>query len=89
MITLPYFKLCSNFRQYSHPYEFEIEKWTPSDGLLCSKEPITYLSLQEVPLVHVDQPSQVEELLADLREADEIAIDLEVRKTFHYLPKPF
>jgi exosome complex exonuclease RRP6 len=63
---------------FSHPYEFELERFTPSGPQLERKEPHMYKSLEETPLIMVEHADHLSDLLQDLASYSEIAVDLEV-----------
>ena len=74
--------------EYSHPYEFELEHFKPSDEFLkVSEGEITHFKkIEETPLVMVDTDEGLQTMLADLCAQKEIAVDLEV--TFSpFLPR--
>lgn len=64
---------------FSHPYEFELERFTPSAKQLERVKPRMYKVLEETPLVMVEHAEQLPGLLQDLSNYSEIAVDLEVR----------
>lgn len=66
---------------FSHPYEFELEHFTPSNTQLEHTEPHVYKPLEETPLIMVDHADQLPDLLQDLASYSEIAVDLEVSRT--------
>jgi exosome complex exonuclease RRP6 len=63
---------------FSHPYEFELERFTPSHAQLERTKPQKFKPLEETPLVMVDHADQLPDLLQDLANYSEIAVDLEV-----------
>ncbi|XP_012282289.1 exosome component 10 [Orussus abietinus] len=63
--------------QFNHPYEFELDKFQPSEHQLQSSEPIKYKPVGETPLIIIEKPEDIKILLDDLKNYDEIAIDLE------------
>jgi len=71
--------LCS----FSHPYEFELEHFTPPATQLERVEPriYTYHLLEETPLVMVEREDQLPGLLQDLNSCSEIAVDVEVSRS--------
>jgi len=69
--------LCS----FSHPYEFELEHFTPPAKQMDRVEPRMYNPLEETPLVMVEREDQLPGLLQDLASCSEIAVDLEVSRS--------
>lgn len=65
--------------EFSHPYEFELENFTPNkkffrvDASIAPFQPVA-----ETPLVMVDNEESLKKLIADLETQTEIAVDLEV-----------
>jgi exosome complex exonuclease RRP6 len=66
---------------FSHPYEFELERFTPPATQLEHAEPRMYNPLQETPLVMVEHADQLPSLLQDLASYSEIAVDMEVSRS--------
>lgn len=62
---------------YRHPYETEIEKLKYPASLYKKADPIPYLPVESTSATFVDTYEGVLEMLAELRTAKEIAIDLE------------
>lgn len=71
--------------QYSHPYEFELERFVPPKEQLTSVEPRMYNSLENTPLHYISTVEGVNSLLADLKKYKEIAVDLEVSILQYFL----
>jgi exosome complex exonuclease RRP6 len=69
--------LCS----FSHPYEFELERFTPPAKQMDRVEPRMYNPLEETPLVMVEHEGQLPLLRRDLTRCSEIAVDLEVSRS--------
>ncbi|CAK7236138.1 exosome nuclease subunit [Sporothrix bragantina] len=67
----------NNLTQFKHPYEAEINQLAYPDAVYRKREPIPYLPTENTSAVWVDTFEGVEAMLAELREADEIAVDLE------------
>nr|XP_023014126.1 exosome component 10 [Leptinotarsa decemlineata] len=63
--------------EFSHPYEFELERFTPLPEQLLKETPAVPLPLEKTPLIEVTQPEQVNELVETLRNCKEFAVDLE------------
>ena len=63
--------------RYNHPYETEIQRMEYPDRVYQRAEPITYSPISEAKATWVDTYEGVLDMLAELKEAREIAIDLE------------
>lgn len=63
--------------EYSHPYEFELERFEPTEYHLRDEEPVKPKNIQETPLVEVYDEEQLNSLLETLRNCKEFAVDLE------------
>ncbi|CAH1982116.1 unnamed protein product [Acanthoscelides obtectus] len=63
--------------EYSHPYEYELDRFVPPADQLLSEEPITPKPIESTPLYEINQPEQVEGLVETLRGCKEFAVDLE------------
>lgn len=64
--------------RFSHPYEFELEKFEPSlERLKVSESILEPKSITETPLIEVTNEEELKNLLDDLYNCSEIAIDLE------------
>lgn len=66
-----------NGEVFCHPYEFELDRFTPSDAQLQKKQPELYKSLEDTPLIVIEKPQDLKIMMEDLGKYDEIAIDLE------------
>lgn len=64
-------------KQFRHPYETEIKQLQYSYGLYKKADPIPYLPVESTSATFVDTYDAVLEMLAELKTADEIAVDLE------------
>lgn len=62
---------------YHHPYAVEIQQSIYPDAVYTTANPLPYSSPTESEAVFVNTREGVEEMLAELRQASEIAIDLE------------
>ncbi|XP_018335504.1 exosome component 10 [Agrilus planipennis] len=62
---------------YSHPYEFELERFTPIPEQLIQTEAVFPKLIEETPLYEVNTPGELNNMLEDLYKHTEIAIDLE------------
>ncbi|XP_057378683.1 exosome component 10-like [Daphnia carinata] len=61
----------------SHPYEFELENFTPDPIFLDVKNDVPLFPLSKTPLIIVDSTERFEHLLQDLLLQTVIAVDLE------------
>ncbi|KFB40901.1 AGAP002300-PB-like protein [Anopheles sinensis] len=77
LAILPEYDEAGNIVSYLHPYELELDRFCPTKAAYQKVTPQEPLSLEETELVFIDQESQLADLLSDLKEAKEIAIDLE------------
>lgn len=71
--------------RYSHPYATEIEQSSYPEAVYTNANPVPYLPPTENEVIFVDRKEGVEEMLAELRKAPEIAIDLEHHDTHSYV----
>ncbi|KFY23961.1 hypothetical protein V493_05527 [Pseudogymnoascus sp. VKM F-4281 (FW-2241)] len=70
---------------YRHPYETEIENLKYPASLYKKADPIPYLPIESTSATFVDTYEGVLEMLAELRTAKEIAIDLEHHDARSYI----
>lgn len=63
--------------RYNHPYEVEIQEMEYPDRVYQRAEPILYSPINEAEATWVDTYEGVLDMLVELKEAKEIAIDLE------------
>ncbi|KAI5790739.1 ribonuclease H-like domain-containing protein [Peziza echinospora] len=63
--------------QHYHPYKTEIERLKYPSELFTSKPPIKYTPFDETKPIYVDTEDSLLEMLKDLKQAKEIAVDLE------------
>ncbi|KAJ8938385.1 hypothetical protein NQ314_011518 [Rhamnusium bicolor] len=66
-----------NGEEFSHPYEYELERFTPVPAQLKRERPVIPIEIKDTPLVEINQPEQLDKLIETLRECKEIAVDLE------------
>lgn len=66
-----------NGEAFNHPYEYELDLFTPVGSQLCKSEPKMYKSLEETPLILIERPPDLKMLIKDLKRYKEIAVDLE------------
>lgn len=71
--------------QYQHPYKTEIETAKYPPALYQKKEPIEYLPLDQMQPVWVDTQEELKKMLAELKMAEEIAVDLEHHDSRSYI----
>ncbi len=65
--------------EFSHPYEFELERFTPDPKFLEVTENVSlFPKVQETPLVMVETEEGLKSLLKDLSQETMISVDLEV-----------
>lgn len=67
---------------YSHPYEYELQYWTPAASQLTPVEPQTPKALDETPLSMVTTEEELAAMVTKLKACSEFAVDLEVK--IHY-----
>lgn len=63
--------------RYSHPYETEIQRMEYPERVYQRADPIKYSPIENTKATWVDTYEGVLDMLAELKEAKEIAIDLE------------
>lgn len=63
--------------EYGNPYEWEIEKFQPTEDILEPVEPVEPSSVDETSHVYVENEDQLKIMCDDLSQQTEIAIDLE------------
>lgn len=63
---------------YSHPYEYELDLFKPSEDQLKVCEPQIPKPLEEVPLILVKDIDTLNSMMEHLKSCSEIAVDLEV-----------
>ena len=71
--------------RYKHPYEFEIKAARYPPSTFVKSDPIPYLSFEDTKATLVDTPEAVVAMLADMKQAKEIAIDLEHHDEHSYI----
>ncbi|XP_052119785.1 exosome component 10 [Frankliniella occidentalis] len=62
---------------FSHPYEFELDRFTPPDDQLKVLKPTPVKPMADTPLVMVERQEQIAPLLDDLLKCKTFAVDLE------------
>lgn len=63
--------------RYRHPYETEISQLKYPNAVYQTADPIHYLPVEGTSATFVDTPEAVQEMLEELKNAKEIAVDLE------------
>lgn len=65
--------------EFSHPYEFELERFTPDSKFLAVADEVApFAKVQDTPLVMVETEEALKSLINDLLMESVIAVDLEV-----------
>jgi exosome complex exonuclease RRP6 len=78
-------KLIDSHIRYDHPYRTEIERYSYPDSVYTTTEPIQYHPFETTTATFVDTPEALADMLAELKGASEIAIDLEHHDTRSYV----
>ena len=78
-------KLIDHHIRYPHPYQAEISQYSYPDSVRTKADPIPYQPFESTTATFVDTPEAVEEMLAELKTAKEIAIDLEHHDQHSYI----
>lgn len=63
---------------YSHPYEYELQHWSPDPSQLTPVRPVPPKPLNETPLTMVTTEEQLADVVQKLKNCTEFAVDLEV-----------
>ncbi|KAH5195301.1 hypothetical protein HBH77_144280 [Parastagonospora nodorum] len=71
--------------QYPHPYETEINSYDYPPSVYEISEPTPYQPFDSTTATYVDTPEAVAEMLAELKTAKEIAVDLEHHDNRSYI----
>lgn len=79
------FKDAKGRDQYPHPYQTEIEAYEFPKAVYEHAEPMQYPPFEETTATFVDTPEAVDAMLAELKEAKELAIDLEHHDNRSYI----
>lgn len=64
-------------QQFSHPYEYELDLFTPLPSNLQEDSATYPKTIEETPLVEVETSEQLSKLIDDLRNYAEISVDVE------------
>ena len=70
---------------YKHPYEVEIKAARYPPSTFVKSDPIQFLSFEDTKATLVDTPEAVATMLAELKQAQEIAVDLEHHDEHSYI----
>ncbi|KAL9031498.1 MAG: hypothetical protein Q9196_000477 [Gyalolechia fulgens] len=71
--------------QYKHPYETEIKQSTYPRSVYEQSVPLPFPPFESTDAVWVDTPEAVQEMVQELKQATEIAVDLEHHETHSYV----
>lgn len=63
---------------YSHPYEYELQHWSPDPSQLVPVEPVPPKPMDETPLTMVTTEEELADMVQKLKTCKEFAVDLEV-----------
>ncbi|KAH8383565.1 hypothetical protein KR009_009318, partial [Drosophila setifemur] len=77
LALLPEYDDAGNIQSYLHPYEFELMKFGPQKEQLQSQKPVLPELMANTELMLVDSVEKLHQALEELREAPQIAIDVE------------
>ena len=70
-------ELVTNARRYSHPYGHEIEQYQYPSSVYTYSDPISYHPFESTKAIFVETEESLHEMLQELKQAKEIAVDLE------------
>ncbi|KAL8944798.1 MAG: hypothetical protein Q9216_000220 [Gyalolechia sp. 2 TL-2023] len=71
--------------RYKHPYETEIKQSTYPPRVYVQSDPLPFPPFESTDAVWVDTPEAVQEMVHELKQATEIAVDLEHHETHSYV----
>lgn len=77
LAILPEYGDDGTIESYLHPYEIELSKFEVPAGQMVNVIPIKPKSLENTPLIYVENIADLQNLLKDIGEVKEIAVDLE------------
>ncbi|EDV42698.1 uncharacterized protein Dana_GF18126 [Drosophila ananassae] len=77
LALLPEYDDSGNIQAYLHPYEFELMKFEPPVQQLQKQKPILPNLMSDTELMLVDSVEKLKQALEELRQAPQIAIDVE------------
>ncbi|KAK0166990.1 hypothetical protein PV327_004445 [Microctonus hyperodae] len=66
-----------NGQVFCHPYEFELDKFSPSELQMTKCKPLKFKSLNDTPLIVIEKSQDLKIMMDDLSKYKEIAVDLE------------
>ncbi|KAK0176506.1 hypothetical protein PV328_000637 [Microctonus aethiopoides] len=66
-----------NGQVFCHPYEFELDKFSPSEIQMAKCKPLKFKSLTDTPLIVIEKSQDLKIMMDDLLKYKEIAVDLE------------
>lgn len=75
----------NNPSRYPHPYQLEIEQYRYPSSLYTHSEPIPYHPFESTTATFVDTEEALLEMLEELKQAKEIAVDLEHHDQHTYI----
>lgn len=71
---------------YSHPYELELQHWSPDERMLSTRvEPVPPSLVEATPFVMVDSADMLDRVVKDLRDCTHVAVDVEHHAFRSYL----
>lgn len=70
---------------FSHPYEFELDKFEAPENQLKRCDPVIHKPLEDTSLIVIEKPEDLKIMLDDLQKYNEIAVDLEHHSYRSYL----
>ncbi|KAL1116675.1 hypothetical protein AAG570_005147 [Ranatra chinensis] len=65
------------YESYSHPYEYELDHWSPPPNQLKYQRPELPRSLENTPYSYIETPEQLDLMMAELKDQNALAVDLE------------
>lgn len=77
LAVLPEYDEAGNVVSYLHPYEYELMKFEVPNSLLKMRKPEKPKEVAKTELMYVDTPLKLKRALEELRQASELAIDVE------------
>ena len=81
----PFKELINTLFRYKHPYETEINQARYPPSTYLKVDPIPFLPFESTTATYVDTPEAMLAMLAELKTAKEIAVDLEHHDTHSYI----
>ncbi|XP_037730545.1 exosome component 10 isoform X2 [Drosophila subpulchrella] len=77
LALLPEYDDAGNIQSYLHPYEFELLKFQPPAEQLQKQKPVLPALMADTELMVVNTTEKLQQALEELRQAPQIAIDVE------------